>query len=373
MHGLHILGAEQQPAEADDIECKNDSKQAHHGIHILAVSLCPRHYCQPHLMQRESHAVQRTPQHKTHRRTVPQATQNHSDNEVEVCAHLAFAVTAKRDVEVVAQPRRERYMPTTPKLRDGSRLVGRIEVFGEAEAEQKGDTYGHIGISRKIAVNLQRIAVDTHQTLKTRIQRRLVEDAVHEVERYVVRDNGFLYQADDNQTNGRAEHLARNHQRLAYLRNEILGSHDRSCHQLREEREVEDIVNPSLEGLDLSAIDVYGVAHRLEYEERYADGQKYILKIQESRAKQAVGHLDEEVGVLEIAQHSEVDNHAQRHPAFFHLLILLARYGIAYEVVANGGKEEQQEVYSARLVVEVYREGYNVEYAQRCGTAQEQV
>ena len=121
----------------------------------------------------------------------------------------------------------------------------------------------------------------------------------------------------------------------------------------------------------MSAIDIYGVAHRLEYEERYADGQKDILKIQESRAKQAIGHLDEEVGVLEVTQHSEVDNHAQRHPALFHLLILLARDGVADEVIADGGKEEQQEVYSARLVVEIYREGYNVEYAQRCGAAQQ--
>ena len=264
-------------------------------------------------------------------------------------------------------------MPTTPKLGDGGRLIGRIEVFGEAEAEQKGDTYGHIRISRKVAINLQRIAVDTHQTLKARVQGGLVEDAVHEVERYVIRDYRFLNQSDDNQSNGRAEHLACDQQGLAYLRYEILGAHDRSCHQLREEREVENVVRPALKGLDLSAIDVYGVAHRLEDEERYADGQKYILKIQESRAKQAVGHLDEEVGVLEVTQHSEVYHHAQRHPAFLCADVLLARYGVTDEVVANGGKEQQKEIYSARLVVEVYREGYDVEYAQRRGTTQEQV
>ena len=84
-------------------------------------------------------------------------------------------------------------MPTTPELGDGGRLVGRIEVFGEAETKQEGDTYGHIRISRKVAINLQRIAVDTHQALKARIQRRLVEDAVHEVERDIIRDNSFLY------------------------------------------------------------------------------------------------------------------------------------------------------------------------------------
>ena len=55
-----------------------------------------------------------------------------------VLASGAVAVAAERDVQVVAQPARERDVPATPEVLDGARRVGRVEVHGDLEAEQQG-------------------------------------------------------------------------------------------------------------------------------------------------------------------------------------------------------------------------------------------
>ena len=87
----------------------------------------------------------------------------------------------------------------------------------------------------------------------------------------------------------------------------------------------------------------------------------------------AVGYLHEEVGVLEVAEHTEVDYNRCRHPAALHSLILRAGYGVGYQIVAHRRKDQQQEVDSARLIIEEQRERHHIEYAQRSGAAQEDV
>ena len=178
---LHRVGTENQPSEGDQVKGENDAQEAYHGVHILAQHLCPGDKRKPHLVQGQCHTVQRTPQYKADGGTVPQTTQQHRDEQVKVGAQLAFAVASQRDVEVVSQPRRERDVPTSPELGDGGRVVGGIEVLGEVEAHQKGQTDGHIRVAREVAVDLQRVAVDAHQTLHARVEQRLIEDAVDKV------------------------------------------------------------------------------------------------------------------------------------------------------------------------------------------------
>ena len=45
-------------------------------------------------------------------------------------------------------------MPTTPKLGNRSRLVGRVEVYIKAESQQQSDTDRHIRITREVTINL---------------------------------------------------------------------------------------------------------------------------------------------------------------------------------------------------------------------------
>ena len=324
-------------------------------------------------MQGKCHTVQRTPKDKTDGGTVPQTAQKHRQQQVEIGAPLALAVAAKRNVEVIPEPRRERNMPPAPEFGDGGRAVGGIEVFGETEAHHKGQTDGHIRVAREVAIDLQCIAVDAHQTLEARVEQRLIEDAVHEVQRDVVRNNGLLKQTREYQEEGCAEHLAR-HDRLATnLGNEVAGTHNRAGYKLRKEREVEEVVEPAVEWAQLSSVDVNRVAHRLEDEERDADGQEDVLKLQESRPEQFVGHIDQEVRVFEIAEHPEVDDNAHCHQPFSRTGTLREVERVANQVVVGGRQKQQHEVKTARFVVEVEREGHHVENPHSCGVAQQPI
>ena len=76
--------------------------------------------------------------------SVPKTAQQHRHQEIEVLAELAVAITTKRNIEVVLQPRRKADVPTAPKLCDGFGFIGTVEVLGELESEQKSNTDGHI-------------------------------------------------------------------------------------------------------------------------------------------------------------------------------------------------------------------------------------
>ena len=55
-------------------------------------------------MNGQGHTVHATPGNEVEARTMPQSTQQHSDDKVDVLAHLAPSVAAQRDVDIVANP-----------------------------------------------------------------------------------------------------------------------------------------------------------------------------------------------------------------------------------------------------------------------------
>ena len=57
---------------------------------------------------------------------VPETAEEHDEEEIEVGASVAFAIPAKRDVEVITQPRRKGQVPTFPELGDVRRRVSRL-------------------------------------------------------------------------------------------------------------------------------------------------------------------------------------------------------------------------------------------------------
>ena len=211
---------------------------------------------------------------------------------------------------------------------------------------------------------MQRIAVDAHQALESRVEQRFVEDAVDEVERDVVGDDRLFEQAREDQEDARAEHLLRDHDRvLPDLRDEVPRADDRPGHQLRKERQVKEIVEPVGQRLQLTAVNVYGIAHRLEDEERDADREEDVLELQEPLPEELVGDVDQEVRVLEIAEHAEVHRDAQYHQPAFQTAFPGPVDAPGDQEVARRGEDEQQEIDAARLVVEIEREGDDVDDA----------
>lgn len=60
------------------------------------------------------------------------------------------------------------------------------------------------------------------------------------------------------------------------LGNEISSPNNGTCHELGKERDEEEIVNPSPEGLYPSTVDINDIAHGLEGEEGNTDREKNV-------------------------------------------------------------------------------------------------
>ena len=94
------------------------------------------------------------------------------------------------------------------KVGDAGAAVGGVEVDGEVETQQQGNAYGHVAVAAEVTIYLHGIAIDAQQVLDAGIQGGVVEDAVHEIERDIVADNGFLEQTDDNEIHSLGKHHA---------------------------------------------------------------------------------------------------------------------------------------------------------------------
>ena len=70
------------------------------------------------------------------------------------------------------------------------------------ETQQQGDAYGHIAISREVAINLQRIAINGHEVLNTRIEERIVEHPIDKVDANIIGNDGFLEQTCHDEEEG---------------------------------------------------------------------------------------------------------------------------------------------------------------------------
>lgn len=74
----------------------------------------------------------------------------------EICvgSDVAFAVAAKRDVDVVADEAREGHMPFSPKALDICGEVGEVEVFRDSKSETTGTADRDVGVIGEVTVDL---------------------------------------------------------------------------------------------------------------------------------------------------------------------------------------------------------------------------
>src|SRR6185312_7993795 len=106
-HG-EILGPEENPGEADEMEYHDRRDD------LAGQGLRPRR--DEHALDRHPAAMHRPPHHELPPGAVPDAAEQHRDQQVAVGVEPAVAVAAERLVEIVAQPGRQADMPALPEL-----------------------------------------------------------------------------------------------------------------------------------------------------------------------------------------------------------------------------------------------------------------
>ena len=281
-----------------------------------------------------------------------------------------IAVAAQGNVEVVAQPAAQRHVPAPPEVLRVAGLVRRIEVLGQVEAHQHRHADGDVGITGEVGIHLQGIAEECAQVLEAREQERVLEHAVHEIDRDVVAQDQFLSQTVQDPEYRDAELPPAQAERLVELRDELARPHDRARDQLREEAHVEAEIQDVGHRLHVPAVHIHGIADHLEGEERDAHREHDAVHPEELRpaqhiaqhaehvddlqfqARQRMHEIREEIGVLEIAEQQQVDAHAQHQPGPFAARPRGGGDPPGDHKVRAGHKDQDQHRQAAGLVVE---------------------
>src|SRR5215211_5392760 len=294
--GGEVRRAEEDPGQTHNVEGHEPSEPPGQAE--------SRDVLTPPTLDAQRGAVNAAPDDERPRRPVPQAAQEHCQHEVAVGPALPVTVSAERDVEVVAQPAGEGYVPAPPEVLQAECEIGPVEVLREDEAEEQRQPDRHVRVAGEVAVDLRGEAVDREQDLRARVGEGVVEDRIHDASRKLVCDDGLLDEAAGYQEQARSGQNAPRVARHAQLGEQLVRPHDRSCDEVGEEG-LQDRHVAERGRTGVAAIDVDDVGDRLEGEERDPDRQDDLQQRERrpepKRVEEVVDLGDEEAEVLEDA------------------------------------------------------------------------
>ncbi len=272
-------------------------------------------------LEDEERTVDESPDDEVPARAVPKAAEEKDDQQVRVGARRPDAISAERDVQIVAEPSRERDMPPPPELGERTRRIGTIEILGQPESEEPAQADRHVRIAREVEVDLKRITEKSEGgDGGPKLVRGQREDRVGgHAER--VRHEQLLREADREAPNPLGGSLDVDDP-VGQLGDEVLVADDRSRDQLRKECDEERQADRIALGGMLTPMHVDQIRDRLEREERDPDREMDIGEARSKRSRQGQPRhaadrgktFEEEIGVLEPGEDREIrrDRQGQR-------------------------------------------------------------
>ena len=172
-------------------------------------------------------------------RTGEERTDDRDGENDDVRAPCSVPVAAQRDVQVIPQPARQRHVPAAPELLGILRLVRGIEVLGQIETHEHGDTGGDVRVAGEIGIDLQGIAEQGGQVLEAGVQERIAEYPVAQVHGQIIGQDQLFDEAVQDPEHRDAEPAPAQVVGLVQLREKLRGTDDRTRHQLREKSQEE--------------------------------------------------------------------------------------------------------------------------------------
>ena len=106
--------------------------------------------------------VEQAPNDKIPAGTVPHAREKEHGDQIAVGAQRSFSVSAQGDIHIFPEPGAQGDMPPLPEFVNGTGEVGIAEILQKVEAEHFAQTDGHVGIARKIIVDLHGVGDRAH-------------------------------------------------------------------------------------------------------------------------------------------------------------------------------------------------------------------
>lgn len=108
---------------------------------------CVKFLFEPQPFHANENTVPQSPNNESRIRSVPNSAKEKNEEKIAIgdIGMCGFA-SAKRNVEVISQPRGKGNMPAPPKFPNGRTDVGTVEVFFKTETRHSGKSDSHIGI-----------------------------------------------------------------------------------------------------------------------------------------------------------------------------------------------------------------------------------
>ena len=250
---------------------------------------------------------------------MPEPAQKHHEEEIPESQEGAVFITAERNVKIIAEPGRKADMPSFPKISRISREIRQIKIDHDVETHQLRKAAGHVGIPREIAEDLKRESISGQQDLASGIRAGRFENRIHDFGQ-IVGEDYLLKKSPKNQVASLVKFFKGDDAGRKELRHEMRGPLDRPRGQLRKKRDISGEVVKISDGLDLSAVHVDRIAHRLESikgnPEREHDVQDRQACMQAERIQKRLQIVRKEMVILEKSEGQQVGNHADRDQAF---------------------------------------------------------
>ena len=185
------------------------------------------------------------------------------------------------------------------------------------KAEHFSEPDCHIGIPREIEINLKRVSCCTKPGRCDGKRYAHGKDIVGN-HRHVICNEDFLAESI-NEAHHAVREIVKGFVAMLDLLLDIVIAHDRTCDELREERDVESDIQDTPLSLCLVIINIEEIGEQLECEERDADGERDVDggKI---RMQQQSRFVRGKRQILENEQQADVERSASDEPVSPHLL-----------------------------------------------------
>ncbi len=245
--------------------------------------------------------------------TVPESADDEYDEDISDGHALRSAASAKGDIEVIAKPGREAYMPAAPEFGNVAGEVWVGEVLHEVESKEARCSDGYIGVAGEVAVDLKSEEYGSHGEGAGGVGVGVAEDGVHE-SGAVIGDDHLFEEAPKDLTHSIDGEGIGEFSLYSKLRQEVCCTLNGAGNELWEEAYKSGEGYKVGCGLQLVAVHIDGVAQGLESVEAnsYGEDNVEVSEIDIS-TEEGEGFLEivyEEVVVLEKTEHAEVGEDA---------------------------------------------------------------
>ncbi len=203
---------------------------------------------------------------------MPEAAQQENDESVANHLGLRAAAAAQRNIDIIAEPGRERNVPPAPKLGNIAAEIRHVEISHQPDTKKFCCANGDVGITRKVAVNLESEQDGSQKQCAAALVLISVENLI-DINGAIVRHHDFLEQAPKDLPHAIDGFIVVEFSWFLKLRQEVCGSFDRTRHQLREEAHESEKLHNVVCRLQLATIDINTVAQGLKSVKANADRQ----------------------------------------------------------------------------------------------------